>query len=71
MADAGRYSVKVYVVQQADAEGKLSGEVIAAKLTHGAAHAIAKKHAPAKVTCLLADKGPEENGPEYTCDQRI
>jgi len=64
MADS-RYSVKVYVVQKADRMGRLVGDVLAVKLTHGAAHEIAKAHAPAKVTCVMADKTPFLNGPEH------
>ena len=49
------YTTKVYVVQKAD------GEVIAVKLTHGAAHAIAKRHAPARVHFAVANKADELN----------
>ena len=42
------YTTKTYVVQQADREGVL-GDVLAVKLTHAAAHAIAKRHARAIV----------------------
>lgn len=62
---SSKFAVKVYVVQKATREGTLVGPILAAKLTHDAAHQIAKKHAPAKVTCVLADKDPEENGPDY------
>ena len=55
------YSCKVYVVQKADQDGNLTGPVVAVKLTHDDAHAIAKECAPAKVTCVLADKGPQAN----------
>lgn len=51
----GAYACKVYVVQKADRQGTL-GEVLAVKLTHEAAHAIAKRMAPAKVICVMADK---------------
>lgn len=60
-----KFAVKVYVVQQADRKGQLIGEVLAVKLTHGAAHQIAKQHAPAKVTCVFADKSSLLNGPEH------
>lgn len=60
-----RYTVKVYVVQKADRDGRLIGDVLAVKLTHGAAHQIAKANAPAKVTCVLADKTEFLNGPEH------
>ncbi len=59
------YVVKVYVVQQADAAGHLIGPILAAKLTYADAHQIAKIFAPAKVTCVLADKTPHPNGPAF------
>jgi len=65
-----KFSVKVYIVQKADRKGNLQGEVLAAKLTHSAAHEIAKNNAPAKVTCIVADKSPIPNGPDYVSDQR-
>lgn len=54
------FETRVYVVQKADREGNL-GEVLAAKLSFGAAHAIAKKHAPAKVHFCIADKSEQLN----------
>ena len=48
------YQTKVYVVQKSDVEGNL-GRLLAVKLTHAAAHAVAKRHAPAKVHFVLAD----------------
>lgn len=69
MSEAAGYKVKVYVVQKADRQGRLQGEVLAVKLTHTAAHAIAKAHAPAKVTCVLADKSEYLNGPEHVTFQ--
>jgi hypothetical protein len=51
------YVNKVYVVQRAN------DELIAVKLTHLAAHQIAKEHAPAKVTCVIADKTTLRNVP--------
>ncbi len=54
------YQTKVYVVQKAGPNGVL-GDVIAVKLTHGAAHAIAKAHAPCKVHFAIADKSDEVN----------
>lgn len=62
---SSKFVVKVYVVQKADRQGKLYGDVLAVKLTHEAAHAVAKANAPAKVTCVLADKTPYLNGPEH------
>src|SRR5690606_34731845 len=53
-----KFTVKVYIVQKADRKGHLHGEVLAAKLTRQAAHEIAKANAPAKVTCITADKTP-------------
>jgi hypothetical protein len=44
------YEVKTYVIQAAD------GRLIGVKLTREAAQAIAKLHAPARVTMVLADK---------------
>ena len=58
------FTVKVYVVQQADRHGNLIGPVLAAKLTLKDAHAIAKEFAPAKVTCIN-DKTPVPNGPDH------
>ena len=49
------FTVKVYVAQKVDVRGRL-GEVLAIKLTHAAAHAVAKAYAPAAVTCIIADK---------------
>jgi hypothetical protein len=54
------YEVKVYVVQKGDHEGNL-GEILAVKLTYGAAHAVAKQHAPAKVHFAVADKAESRN----------
>ena len=61
---ASKFAVKVYVVQKADRQGRLHGDVLAVKLTHAAAHRIARDNAPAKVTCVLADKTGFPNGPE-------
>lgn len=58
-----RYNVKVYVVQRADAQGNPVGAPVGAKLTFAAAHQVAKDHAPAKVTCVVADKTDEPNWP--------
>lgn len=55
------YSVKTYVVEKADRNGEVTGPVLAVKLTHGAAHDVAREHAPCKVTCVLADKTSEPN----------
>lgn len=63
------YTAKVYVVQKADRLGNLLGPVLAVKLTFEAAHEIAKKFAPAKVTFVMADKTVEPNGPEYVPTQ--
>ena len=54
------YVVKVYVAQKMDARGRL-GEVLAIKLTHAAAHAVAKAYAPAAVSCIVADKNSFPN----------
>ena len=54
------YQTKVYVVQKADHNGVL-GDVIAVKLTHGAAHSIAKQFAPCRVHFAIADKSDELN----------
>jgi hypothetical protein len=54
------FTCKVYVVQKADLNGVL-GAIVAVKLTHADAHAIAKDCAPAKVLCVVADKSPEPN----------
>ena len=66
---ASRFVVRVYVVQKADRHGRLVGEVLAVKLTRQAAHEIAKANAPAKVTCIIADKTPFLNGPEHVSNQ--
>ena len=56
------FTAKVYIVQKAD------GTLLAVKLTHVVAHQIAKDHAPAKVTCAVADKSPDLNvGTEGHC----
>lgn len=65
MSEAGRYTVKVYVVQKADRTGRLYGDVLAVKLTYRDAREVARANAPAKVTCVLADKTPYLNGPEH------
>ncbi|WP_266032597.1 hypothetical protein [Brucella intermedia] len=65
----GRYTVKVYIVQKADKNGNLNGPVLAAKLTYADAHEIAKKFAPAKVTCFIADKNAAPNNPDHTAVQ--
>ena len=65
MASDSKFQVKVYVVQKADRQGHLVGDVLAVKLTHGAAHQIARANAPAKVTCVMADKTDFLNGPEH------
>lgn len=54
------YQTKVYVVQKADRDGVL-GAVLAVKLTHKAAHTVAKAFAPAKVHFALADKSDQPN----------
>ena len=54
------FEVKSYVVQKVDAEGR-HGPVLAVKLTWAAAHAIAKRYAPAKVIFAVADKHESPN----------
>lgn len=44
------YEVKVFIIQ------KENGELLGAKLTREAAQSIARRHAPAKVTPIIADK---------------
>jgi hypothetical protein len=44
------YEVKVFIVQKAN------GELLGAKLTRGAAQSVARYHAPAKITVVMADK---------------
>lgn len=58
------YTVKVYVVQKADPATGKAGELLAVKLTFAEAHQIAKAQAPAKVTCVLADKTNLPNVPD-------
>lgn len=60
------YEVKCYVVQKANADGGL-GQVLAVKLTHAQAHAIAKAHAPARVHFVVADKTEALNVDPATC----
>ena len=62
------YEVKTYVVQKADHEGNL-GALLAVKLTFGAAHAIALRHAPAKVHFAVAEK-TEDLNLDRVSDQR-
>ena len=59
------YTAKVYVVQQADENDQPIGPVLAVKLTFIAAHQIAKQYAPARVSCIIADKTPEPNNPGH------
>jgi len=58
----GKYVCKTYVVMKADRDGYLYGAPLAVKLTYAAAHKIAKRHVPARVFCLIADKNDSENG---------
>lgn len=58
------FEAKVYVVQRP------TGEIIAVKMAHGPAHAIAKAHAPAAVHFIIADKSPVLNGPGELPDQK-
>lgn len=48
------FHVKIYIVQKPD------GALLAAKLTRATAQAVARRHAPAKVTMVLADKEAPE-----------
>lgn len=66
----GRYTVKTYVVQQADAQGNLIGPVVGVKLTFKEAHEIARDFAPAKVTCIMADKTAIPNNPDHPAFQQ-
>jgi hypothetical protein len=59
-----KFVSKVYVVQRATRDGDLYGPPVAVKLTFEAAHALAKKYAPARVTYVLADKSGVPNGPD-------
>lgn len=47
---SGNYEVVVYIVQAQN------GDVLAAKLTRGAAQSFARYHAPAKISKMTADK---------------
>jgi len=58
----GRYVCKTYVVMKVDRDGYLYGAPLAVKLTYAAAHKIAKRYAPARVFCLIADKDNDLNG---------
>lgn len=57
-----KFVTKVYIVQKYERGGR-PGEVIATKLTFGAAHAVAKNNAPARVIFSIADKTEEPNVP--------
>jgi hypothetical protein len=54
--------VKLYVVQRIRSDGSEDPTIVAVKLTHIAAHLIAKQFAPARVKPLVADKTGERNG---------
>ncbi len=54
--------LKVYLVQRARDDGTIDPEILAAKLTHAAAHEVARRYAPARIVSLVADKSLEENG---------
>jgi hypothetical protein len=59
------FQTKVYIVQRADADGKLLPETpVAVKLTYGEARKIAVTLgiAPARITFLVADKTSQPNG---------
>jgi hypothetical protein len=60
--------VKVYVVQRAREDGSIDPEIVAAKLRHADAHAIAKRLAPARVVALVADKTAAMNGEAHSTD---
>jgi hypothetical protein len=59
---AGATRIKVYAVQCARPDGTIEPAIVAVKLTHLAAHTVAKRLAPAKVISLVADKSDELNG---------
>lgn len=54
--------IKVYIVQRE------TGEVVDAKLTHAAAHAVAKANAPAKVLLIRANKSPMPSSTQEGAD---
>lgn len=63
------FVTKTFVVQKFNHD-KTPGEVIGVKLTHAAAHQLAKDHAPAKVIGPIeADKSAAPNAPGYEPDQ--
>lgn len=62
------FATKVYVVQLADRDGNL-GDVVGVKLTHGPAHALARRLAPATVHFVIADKTELANASEHADDQ--
>lgn len=55
-------------MQRARPEGSIDPDIVAAKLTHAAAHAIALRLAPARVVLLVADKNMDE--PALKCVER-
>jgi hypothetical protein len=71
MCNGSKFQIKVYVVQKADRNGRLVGDVLAVKLTRSAAHQVARDNAPAKVTCVMADKTAFLNGPEHVSNHPI
>lgn len=62
------FTPKVYIAQRYDREGN-PGEVLGVKLTFGAAHALAKKNAPAKVLFGEADKDDQPNVSDHHAHQ--
>ena len=54
--------IKVYVVQRIRPDGTEDPRIVAVKLTHHAAHLIARQFAPARVKPLVADKSGDVNG---------
>lgn len=68
----GHFEPRIYIVQKADPQTrKLTGEILAVKLSAGPAHKIAKQFAPAKVTCIPADKTDLINNPEHPLFQLL
>lgn len=51
--------LRVFVIQPVDRETGRPADVVYTKLTRGAAQAVAKRHAPARITPSWADKNPD------------
>lgn len=68
----GDFKPRIYIVQKANQQTRqVTGEILAVKLVAGPAYRIAKQFAPAKVTCIPADKTDLINNPEHPLFQLL